>query len=510
MKAIIRKICVCLCGVLTLSGCGDFLEEYSQDLTYATNCNDLEELLVGGGYAVQYTNRRTGGITSAMLTGVQNGMYLPGLHVMDDDVRAVVYGQEAGVWPYELLGAYYRWAINPCNSGTQEYDDPEWQSFYMHIGVANAVIDKVDEFTDDSEEDRNRVKGQAYFLRAYYYYFLVNLYAGAYSAVSADSDLGVPLKNFSSIDDRKWERATVKEVYDQIVSDLQAAITCLAGQTPRSVYWAGEDAARLLLSRVYCYMGQWESVPAVCEPLLNKGYHLTDLVANASAPYLATDSPELIFTMGNNMRGLVFYMAAPTGLASFGVSDELWNLYGNGDVRRDVRLTNRNPSQTYQFYFPQTMGDNVSDVFTLRLSEAYLNLAEAYAMNGNEDEARQMLQELRERRIAADQVGTVTATGEELVKAIRDERRRELCFEGHRWFDLKRYGVCPNYPESKSIVHPHYEHTTGSISQEGAYVGDYVLPGYPDQNWILPIPQFEIEESQGFMEANERYEITLN
>lgn len=509
MRGIFKKICVCASAVLTLSGCGDFLEEYSQDLTYATNCNDLEELLVGGGYAVQYTGMGSL-FNTGMLTSVQNGFYMCGLHVMDDDVEAAVYGQEQTGQPYELLGAYYRWAINPCNTGTSEYDDPDWQGLYMHIGVTNAVLDKVDEFSDDSEEDRNRVKGQAYFLRAYYYYFLVNLYAEAYSAVSADEDLGVPLKNFAAIDDRYWERATVKEVYDQIVSDLQNAITCLAGQTPRSVYWAGEDAARLLLSRVYCYMGQWESVPAVCEPLLNKQYHLADLVTNASAPYISIDSPELIFTMGANTRGNIFRIATSTGVGSFGVSDELYNLYGNGDVRKTVRISNNDGANTYRFYFPLAMGANVSEVFTLRLSEAYLNLAEAYAMNGNEDGARQMLQELRERRIAADQVGTVTALGEELVKAIRDERRRELCFEGHRWFDLRRYGVCPNYPESKSIIHPHYEYTTGSFTQQGAYMGDYELPGYPDLNWILPIPQFEIEENQGYMEENERYEIPLN
>lgn len=61
--------------------------------------------------------------------------------------------------------------------------------------MTNAVLSKVDEFTDDSEADRNRVKGQALFLRAYYYYFLVNLYAKPYSSITADSGSGSTLED---------------------------------------------------------------------------------------------------------------------------------------------------------------------------------------------------------------------------------------------------------------------------------------------------------------------------
>ena len=509
MKKLGKYIIGVWIACFALTSCGDFLEEQSQDLTYATNCNDLEELLVGGAYAVQSTMAGTTFPISAISTEL-NGVYFPGLHVMDDDVEAAVYGQENDGEPYHLLGAFYRWAEDPCNDGSKEYDDPTWGSLYSHIGVTNAVLDKVEEFTEDLEADRNRVKAQAYFLRAYYYWYLVNFYAVPYSSVTAAEDLGVPLKDFAYIDDRYWSRATVQEVYDLIVSDLQEAIRCFEGQTPKNIYWAGEDAARLLLGRVFCYMGQWESVPEICEPILEGRYMLTNLVANSAAPYISTDSPELIFTMGENMRGRIFNRATSEGVASFGVSDELLSLYGEGDVRRDVRMSTRTGANRYEFYAPTAMGEHLSDVFTMRLSEVYLNLAEAYAMNGNEDRARELLQELRSRRITAEHLGTVTASGEELIKQIREERRRELCFEGHRWFDLRRYAVCPNYPESKQIVHPHYTATTGSMQQEGLYEGNYVLPGYPDRNWVLPIPSDEIEENQGHLENNERNNIPLS
>lgn len=115
-----------------------------------------------------------------------------------------------------------------------------------------------------------------------------------------------------------------------------------------------------------------------------------------------------------------------------------------------------------------------------------------------------MIQELREKRIAAGNVGTVTESGKQLIQFIREERRRELCFEGHRWFDLRRYAVCPNYPESKEIRHISYVHTSGSKYQQGTNEGYYLLDAYPAKNWVLPIPAFDVEENQGELEQNER------
>ena len=494
------------CFCFLLAGCGDFLEEQSQDLTYAVNCEDLEELLVGGAYAKDWAvdSRR---LNASILTTASNGVYFPGIQVMDDDVEASVYGTDSGVSKktYSLLGAFFRWAADPCNDGTNDYQDPSWMTLYTHIGVTNAVLAKVDEFTGEPEADRNRVKGQALFLRAYYYYYLVNMYAKPYSAITADSDPGVPLKTFAHIDDRYWGRASVDSVYHQIVRDLKGAIDCLAGMPVRNCFWAGEDAARTLLGRVYCYMGKWDLVPEVCDKLVDK-YFLADIATDSKEPYIARTSPELIFTMGQDIRKAIFEYGSDDGktISTFRVSRELRELYGEGDRRPDVRFTLYR-SEIY----PKEMEQYVSNVFTLRLSEVYLNLAEAYAMTNNEGRARELLQELREKRIAAGNVGTLTESGEKLIQAIREERRRELCFEGQRWFDLRRYAVCPNYPGSKDIRHEHYTHTTGTISDKGDYAGYYLLIAYPSKNWVLPIPPFEIEENQGELEKNERSESIL-
>ena len=81
--------------------------------------------------------------------------------------------------------------------------------------------------------------------------------------------------------------------------------------------------------------------------------------------------------------------------------------------------------------------------------------------------------------------------GGKLISFIRDERRRELCFEAHRWFDLRRYAVSSKYPERKSIKHTTYD-------KNGVLEGSYILDVYgKDPAWVLPIPGYEIVYNQG-------------
>ena len=150
-------------------------------------------------------------------------------------------------------------------------------------------------------------------------------------------------------------------------------------------------------------------------------------------------------------------------------------------------------NQEYQF---------VSDVFTLRVSEAYLNLAEAYAMTNQEGLARETLRKLMETRI--QNLQPITESGEALVQLIREERRRELCFEGHRWFDLRRYAVSPKYPELKRIKHKTYDYSYAGKRAPGIYNGYYLLPEYPDGGWVFKIPTDEIKQTEGAIVDNNR------
>ena len=137
----------------------------------------------------------------------------------------------------------------------------------------------------------------------------------------------------------------------------------------------------------------------------------------------------------------------------------------------------------------------MSDKFAIRLPEAYLNKAEALACLHRDAEAIATLDELRALRFSPKDFKATDKSGDDLINFIRDERRRELCFEGHRWFDLRRYAVNSVCPFEKEIRHISYLNTNGTVSTEGVYV---LQPYSQDKAaYVLPIPQDAIDFNKG-------------
>ena len=150
---------------------------------------------------------------------------------------------------------------------------------------------------------------------------------------------------------------------------------------------------------------------------------------------------------------------------------------------------------------------DISDNFVLRTAEAYLNLAEAAACLGNEytTEALNAYNTIRERRLA-NYTEDRSLTGKDLVEAIRLERRLELCFEGHRWFDLRRYMVNELYPQEKTLTNQFvlFKYDYGIYDYVISLQRTFELPPH-DNAWVLPIPQTELESNYG-MPDNPRNE----
>ncbi len=513
--------------LLGLVSCSDFLEEESSEYAYATSCKDLNELLVGSGYM----KHSVLGVKDQLKPDSKTGAYFPWLNVMDDDVEEFVKGEYVDTEPSAKLYGYYAWEKDPCNFSKVLYSDKTWGRLYEHIAVLNVILNKVEEFTHDTDEDRNAVRGQCHFLRASYYYFLVNLYAKPYDKITALRDPGVPIKLTHYVEDKDYTRASVDSVYQVIVSDLKLAIDYLGTYRPTTIRRAGLEAAQTFLSRVYCYMGKWDLVPDLCNAVINGNkYSLKNLTqaAEKDTSWIDANSPEIIFTQGSNSNNRVFPLVkGRTNSAAFRVSDELVALFDEhglveeeaNDCRKKFTLFHEENVPASEgrvdFYIPRKIKaldveqeySFVSDNFTLRLSEVYLNLAEALAMTNQEGLAREALKKLMENRV--NNLKPITATGKELIDLIRNERRREFCFEGQRWFDLRRYAVCPNYLDAKSIKHNTYGNAYGGNGTPGILQGYYLLPAYPDGGWVLPIPVAEIEQSDGTIEQNSREDSIL-
>lgn len=503
--------------VLVLTGCSSYLEEYSQDQYRASSYTDLDELLLGACY---YPVKNSESITASKSMGAF-------IHFIADEMEEQ-NGGVSGQYAYDIkqsVFGQYTWqervGVNESNTSFAA-ENGTWTESYKYINVANSIIAsaaKLPRNTPDEIQGAARVEGEARFLRAAYYFWLVNLYGKPYTATTAGTDLGVPLKLQEEVLDILYSRNTVQEVYDQILLDLMEAAQLLNDSTPRkSIYRADQATVHLLLSRVHLYMQHWEQALNYADLVIAVRPSLLDLNASQE-PFLRKESVENIFSMGGNevSRNMC------NSVQSFRVSHDLHNTYNDDDLRKSNWYwsmgdfvgytktipaggrTNRSDLDYYiEQYFTRPYTSSlypVSDKFLYRTAEAYLNKAEAAAYLGRDDEARSVVNTLRRNRYRAGAAYQVTVNGVELIRNIREERRRELALEGHRWFDLRRYGVNVILPESKRIVH-NYSIYTERNSQTIRERRQYVLESN-DPAYTLPIPQSVIDFNTGMI-GNER------
>ena len=450
-------------AALSMTACGDFLEPDSESEFVPEDAVSLNELLLGEAY-------------------IRNDMkgFNIFLGLLEDDIEAAPYQTPNSGFDGNLYIAGYTWQpdmfemMEEAGAGHINL----YESYYEVILGANAVIDYLPD-VNDTPDNKNRVKAQAYALRGFYYLNLVNIFGQPYN--SNPESLGVPLKLNSGLEDGYLDRKSVKEVYAQILSDLHTAEEAYLS-LPESEQWDDDyrtslPMVQLILSRTYLYMENWSKAAEYAKKVMdNKNFRLVDL---NEIPYYRNDdegnevrnyavfptysSSETIWPYGNiddmfewTYEGMNSINASTNQKmhAYFQASEELLNTYVDWDLRllyyivnietgsgNEMPMAFAKVNTGTQYGLPQ----NATGVFgrCLRLSEAYLNYAEALAMIGNDlDAAAETLNDLREKRFNPEDYEDETfATQEELIEFIRDERRRELCFEGHRWFDLRRWGM---------------------------------------------------------------------
>ena len=495
-----RNLFILFC-VLSVSGisCKKFLAAYSQNNSFIERAADLDELLVGECYY-------------PLSLSIPEMMY-----TMDDDVTMGKPGNNSSdVLKTELTGFYF-WQPRPRTNtdGTVFNTDNFFTEQYGRIASLNTILYNIPLLKDKGEsvDTLKRIAGEAHFLRAFYYFILENLYGKPYKSATAESDFGIPLKTDPEIKDQFASRSTTGQVYDQILADLLSAENELSGINARSSIRANLNAVHALLSRVYLFMENYEKAILYADKVIGSGdYHLTDLNNHIEGEdFLTRNAEEVIFTMGRNpFSAIMFINIDPPPGAFYRVSDDLAASYSPEDLRRDVFFVQTSSGYLKLGKKRKDIYSNIDDVsvmFLLRLSELYLNKAEALAVLGRFEEARAALQELRSGRFRPDELIPVISEGAMLVNDIRDERRRELCFESQRWFDLRRYGVNSEYPFSKSIRHISYAFTGSGYDENGYYE---LEPYQKDASaYVVPIANDEIEFNQGLLTNEPRPERPL-
>lgn len=493
--------------VLINTSCSDFLSAYSQDMIVAKTVDDLDEVLLGDVYIKSYQ----------ISTGPSGSRSAGFFNILDDDVNTGSVGIETSrVWGDCLANifGYFAWQLRVGSNYEASYfqgDNATWDDMYYRINIINIILNEISDLpheTDDDYATYLRVQGEAHFLRAYFFFTLANLYGDAYAPNTCNTKLCIPLKLTPYVEhdkdkDTQFERATVKEVYDQIIKDLTLAEGYLT-QSPQNsnhrLHRASLEAVDLLFSRVYLYMQEWELAEAKADAVIKSpDSQLAELnTLNTEKPFLTIDNPEILFSQGpNNLSSTELFTGKP---GDFCVTKDLRKMYDVNDKRADC-FFGKHSSDSITLTGKYERGDltsHISDVFTLRVAEAYLNKAEACAMQeGKAQIASNTLNELRVRRISGYEAQSYS--GEELVQQVRDERRKELCFEAHRWFDLRRYAVCDMYPYSKKIMHVYHACGNSGVS----YTETYCLEEY-DKAYTFALPESVINFDNRPMEDNPR------
>ncbi len=373
-----------------------------------------------------------------------------------------------------------------------------WGYAYFVISAANNVIDNLEgkESPDVTQQDLDNLKAEALFLRALAHFDLVRLYARSY-AYNPDG-LGVPIiLHTDATATEQPERNTVRDVYEQVITDLRDAESLMSDDYIRtgvsdSKAVANKNVIRALLARAYLYSQQWQLAADYATLVINSGDY-TMWEADELADVYAADKPEggeVIFEIyGARANSYDEYwegpahMTSPDGYADCGASNDLVELYDEGDARLDLFRTHEDAQGQWWTakYIGKGLGTpEVSNVIVLRLSEMYLIRAEAMINGASISGATPVgdLNMITSKRNAA----AYTSAGSDIVYL---ERRKELAFEGHLWFDASR--------------------TRRGITRND-YSGDAVNQNIPADSHLfaLPIAKRELDVNENLVQ-NEGY-----
>lgn len=328
------------------------------------------------------------------------------------------------------LDAYldlWRWKDDNPSPTTSYFS---WRSYYHAIYIANYIIEHKDKIKDATRDEVEQLVGESYMMRAYCHFLLVNLYAEPYTHCIPGKTRGVPMQLKADVNAVPYS-CSVDSVYRQVLSDLDEAEKYLNVDEWESgkQYRFNKVSAQFLRARASLYMGQWNDALQAAKKVLASHDKLENLNTASVLPN-AYNSVENIVALERFSSNLYTVINMP--------SAQFVSLYRSGDQRR-TKFYKRVTSSTYSLL----KGGSDEFTSTFRTSEAYLTASEASARLGHTEDAIAYLKPLMSNRLNASAYQTTEElmadmTQEELIQEILDERARELAFEGHRWYDLRR------------------------------------------------------------------------
>jgi len=473
-KTIIGLALIATAG--TFTACNGFLEEeplmkQSNELTYAT----FDGLNQAG---------------AALYSRLQSATWYDGQFVLQSELRA---GNAKNPLSIPGSGRYRndtQWNYNESSTSSL------WTHAYYTISWANNILNNLEaaDKGDATAQDVNNLKAEALFMRALCHFDLVITYAQPYKCGTGNPGVPVILKT----ENGQPARNTVGEVYDQVVKDLLEAESLMSDDFARSgiddaAAACTKPAIQALLSRVYLYMENWQGAADYATKVINSGKFSLASGADYLGMFSASVAPkggEIIFEVYGSKKNdfwdesgwthlpyITSWGGGNDGSGDVCATTDLVDMYEAGDIRLALFTKNENDWLTVKYAGKAGAVPRESNVPILRLSEMYLNRAEAIS-NGASASGASMRGDLE--AIANKRGATVPATPN-----VFDERRKELQFEGHIVYDYAR--------TTKPLNRTDFD---GTVNQN--------IPAAPDYRWAMPIPKRERDANPN-MTQNEGY-----
>lgn len=437
MKKLNIFILAIVCMMTT--SCSDFLDVTPVGKVIPTTYEDFRALMTNA-------YERAGGLNGKSLSSIKG------------DEFVLIENKESS-----LHKDIYIWNDVNQDSKTRQFD---WQQYYKTLMNVNHIIKEGADATKGNTQLINQLLAEAYLLRAYVHFDLVNLYADIYSAENLEK-LAIPMSLEIDLE-KDYKRNTIKDVYKQILSDIQSGLDKInVDKQDASVNYRFSKVSALgFAARVHLYMGEWDKATDYSKKALAI---YSKLDVNSAIEY---NSVENVLSMernfDKNVQGTTY------------ISDKVLNAFDKtNDARFNVLFVES--TKVPGKYVGNIGGSELKNKLSMRTAEFYLMVAEAQAKSTTGDiaEAKKYLKDLLVTRFTPAYFATESAKIDAMdkatfIKKVEEERMKELACQGFRWFDLRRNGK----PELKRTF-------------EGK---EYTLK-VNDSRYIIPFPIEAIENN---------------
>lgn len=344
----------------------------------------------------------------------------------------------------------YLWEFKPAYASNRSL---EWSYTYARVLRSNIVLDGLEKLEKElNVTQRKELEGNARFHRAFNHFQLAHVFASPYAKSIAATELGLPFQSSSNVN-LTVIRPTLSDFYKQILDDLTKAKDLLPLHAVSKTR-PSRSAAYALLSRVYLSMSDYDNALVYADSCLLGHNTLMDFNGDSDI------NPQLTNPIKQLNKETIF-LARISNYSAFSpatliVDDQFFKLYMPHDLRRNIFFREDGALMRYKGSY-----DGTRLLFCgLSTSEILLNRAECYARQGSVDRALNDLNVLLKMRIDKNHFVPIVITDRDiLLKEILLERRRELCFRGLRWSDLRRLNQDPKTETVliREVVGAHYE-----------------------------------------------------